>query len=214
MSKLRPINRKTASLPTVRRLPAYLQVVRQAEEEGMTVISGTVIAEELDLEPIQVRKDLAVTGIVGKPRVGYVVKDLSAALEKFLRWDVAHNVILVGAGNLGSALLGHTDFRKNGMNIIAAFDSDPRKVGQKLHGIMVYDYKIIDEVIKDKNVAMAILAIPSHVAQEVATSLIALGIKSLWNFTSVKIKAPEGVKGVLIQKEDLSSGYAVLSVRS
>ena len=211
MSKLRPINRKTASLPTVRRLPAYLQVVRQAEEEGMTVISGTVIAEELDLEPIQVRKDLAVTGIVGKPRVGYVVKDLSAALEKFLRWDVAHNVILVGAGNLGSALLGHTDFRKNGMNIIAAFDSDPRKVGQKLHGIMVYDYKIIDEVIKDKNVAMAILAIPSHVAQEVATSLIALGIKSLWNFTSVKIKAPEGV---LIQKEDLSSGYAVLSVRS
>lgn len=214
MSKLRPINRKSASLPTIRRLPAYLQVIRQAEEEGLTVISGTVIAEELDLEPIQVRKDLAVTGIVGKPRVGYIVRDLIAALERFLRWDEAHNVILVGAGHLGSALLGHTEFRRNGMNIIAAFDTDPRKIGQKLHGIEVFDYKILDEVIKGKDVSMAILAIPSHVAQEVANNLISLGIKSLWNFTSVKIKAPEGTKGVRIQKEDLSSGYAVLSVRS
>lgn len=213
MSKLRPINRKSASLPTIRRLPAYLQVIRQAEEEGQTVISGTVIAEELDLEPIQVRKDLAVTGIVGKPRVGYVVKDLIHALEQFLRWDVNHNVILVGAGNLGAALLGHTDFRRNGMNIIAAFDSDPRKVGQKLHGIQVHDIKDIERVISGQSVAMAILAVPAHVAQDVANLLVGFGIKNLWNFTNVKIKAPENVKGVLIQKEDLSSGYAVLSVR-
>ncbi len=139
MRKARTINRKTASLPTIRRLPAYLQVIRQAEQDGVLVISGTTIAEELELEPIQVRKDLAVTGIVGKPRVGYIVKDLISSLEHFLRWDQTHSAIVIGAGHLGTALLGHTEFRKNGLNICAAFDSDPARIGKKFHGIKVLD---------------------------------------------------------------------------
>lgn len=210
----RAIDRQAASLPTIRRLPGYLQVVRQAESEGVLVISGTTIAEELELEPIQVRKDLAVTGIVGKPRVGYVVKDLIAALEHFLRWDQTHNAIVVGAGHLGTALLGHTEFRKNGMNISAGFDSDPAKVGKKFHGIKILDASELVAYIKEHNVTMAILTLPPHVAQDVCNQVIAAGVKSIWNFTSLKLKVPEGCTDVLIQKEDLSSGYAVLSVRA
>jgi redox-sensing transcriptional repressor len=210
----RAIDRKAASLPTIRRLPGYLQVVRQAESEGVLVISGTTIAEELELEPIQVRKDLAVTGIVGKPRVGYIVKDLIAALEHFLRWDQTHNAIVVGAGHLGTALLGHTEFRKNGLSISAGFDSDPAKVGKKFHGIKILDSAEMIAYIKAQNVTVAILTLPPHVAQDVCNQVIAAGVKSIWNFTTLKLKVPEGHPDVLIQKEDLSSGYAVLSVRA
>ena len=210
----RTIDRKAASLPTIRRLPGYLHVVRQAEQDSVLVISGTTIAEELELEPIQVRKDLAVTGIVGKPRVGYVVKDLIAALEHFLRWDQSHNAIVLGAGHLGTALLGHTEFRKNGLNISAAFDADPAKIGKKFHGIKVLDAAEMVEYIKAQGVSVAILTVPSHVAQELCNQVIEAGIKSIWNFTSLKLKVPDGRTDVLIQKEDLSSGYAVLSVRA
>jgi redox-sensing transcriptional repressor len=211
---MRSIDRKSASLPTIRRLPGYLQVVRQAEMDGVLVISGTTIADELELEPIQVRKDLAVTGIVGKPRVGYVVKDLIAALEHFLRWDQTHNAIVLGAGHLGTALLGHTEFRKNGLNIIAGFDTDPAKVGKKFHGIKILDSTELTEFIRTNGVTVAILTVPPHIAQDLCNQVIDAGVKSVWNFTSLKLKVPEGRTDVLIQKEDLSSGYAVLSVRA
>jgi len=214
MKRPRMINRKGASLPTIRRLPAYLQVVRQAEQDGILVISGTTIAEELELEPIQVRKDLAVTGIAGKPRVGYVVKDLIAALEHFLRWDQTHTAIIVGSGHLGTALLGHTEFRKNGLNLVAAFDNDPVKVGKKFHGIKVHDAQELTAFIQKNSVTLAILAIPAHEAQEVCTTVVLAGVKCIWNFTSLKLRVPDGITDVLIQKEDISSGYAVLSVRS
>jgi len=211
---MRSIDRKAASLPTIRRLPGYLQVVRQAEQDGVLVISGTTIADELELEPIQVRKDLAVTGIVGKPRVGYVVKDLIAALEHFLRWDQTHNAIVLGAGHLGTALLGHTEFRKNGLNIIAGFDTDPAKIGKKFHGIKIVDSAELAEFIRGNGVTVAILTVPPHVAQDLCNLVIDAGVKSVWNFTALKLKVPDGRTDVLIQKEDLSSGYAVLSVRA
>ncbi len=214
MKKFRPIDRMSASLPTIRRLPAYLQVVRQAEAEGVVVISGTTIAQELELEPIQVRKDLAVTGIIGKPRVGYVVKDLITALEHFLRWDVTHTAVVIGAGHLGTALLGHTEFRKNGLNVVAAFDADVTKVGKRFHGIEVFSIDDLSSYLTTHGVTLAILTIPAHVAQEICTKVIEAGVKAIWNFTSIKLKVPEGQTGVLIQKEDLSSGYAVLSVRA
>lgn len=214
MKKFRPIDRMSASLPTIRRLPAYLQVVRQAEAEGVVVISGTTIAQELELEPIQVRKDLAVTGIIGKPRVGYVVKDLITALEHFLRWDVTHTAVVIGAGHLGTALLGHTEFRKNGLNVVAAFDADVTKVGKRFHGIEVFSIDDLSSYLTTHGVTLAILTIPAHVAQEICSKVIEAGVKAIWNFTSIKLKVPEGQTGVLIQKEDLSSGYAVLSVRA
>src|SRR5512136_1024647 len=95
---------KVSFAPSVRRLPSYLHIIRQAQRNGDYYISGTVIAMELNLEPIQVRKDLAITGIIGKPKKGYPVEELIKAIERYLGWDQNHVAVLVGAGNLGSAL--------------------------------------------------------------------------------------------------------------
>lgn len=198
-----------ASIPTIRRLPSYLNVIRRALEKNMKVISGTVIASELELEPIQVRKDLAVTGIVGKPRVGYDVKELKIAIESFLNWDKKHRAIVVGTGNLGTALIGYPGFRQNGMDIIGAFDSSPEKIGKNNLNVETYDMTKLSQMVKKESVDIAILTVPSEHAQEVADILVEAGISAIWNFTNLKLKVPNEV---LVLREDLSSSYAVLSV--
>ncbi len=202
--------RKITSLPTIRRLPSYLLVVRQALEEGAEFISGTIIANELELEPIQVRKDLAITGIIGKPRVGYPARDLITAIEHFLGWDSTYNAIIVGTGNLGSALLGYPEFKRHGLNIIAAFDTDKGRIGKRIHGTEVFHLDQLTEKVRELSVKMALLTVPSPFAQPVANQLVDAGIIGIWNFTNVKLKLPPYI---VVQKEDLSSGYAVLSVK-
>ncbi|MGL1894114.1 MAG: redox-sensing transcriptional repressor Rex [Spirochaetaceae bacterium] len=198
-----------ASVPTIRRLPSYLNVIRRALEQGLKVISGTVIASELELEPIQVRKDLAVTGIVGKPRVGYDVKELKTAIESFLNWDKKHKAIVIGTGNLGAALIGYPGFRQSGMDIIASFDISSDKVGSKILDVKIHDISTLTEIIKENVVDIAILTVPSEFAQKITNTLIDAGITAIWNFTNEKLKVPENV---LVLREDLSSSYAVLSV--
>ncbi|MFW5826937.1 MAG: redox-sensing transcriptional repressor Rex [Alkalispirochaeta sp.] len=205
---MKPI--KLASLPTIKRLPSYLHVVEAAAREGRSFISGTVIAEELELEAIQVRKDLAVTGIIGKPRIGFPVNELIEAINRFLDWNQVHNAVLVGSGHLGSALMGYAEFPRHGMHIVAAFDPDPAKIGQVINGVPIYSLDELTDQIRHHQVDMAILTVPSPHAQAVADLLVQCGIKAIWNFTNVKIKVPDDV---VVQKEDLSSGYAVLSVK-
>jgi redox-sensing transcriptional repressor len=201
---------KIASQPTIKRLPSYLHVIENAQREGKEFISGTVIAEELDLEPIQVRKDLAVTGIVGKPRIGFPVDKLIEAIYNFLEWDRDHRAIIVGAGNLGTALMGYREFKLRGLNIVAAFDPDKNKVGTLIHGTEVFPVGQMMDKIRELGVNIAILTVPSAHAQAVADLLVKGGIQAIWNFTNIKLKVP---KNVIVQKEDLSSGYAVLSVK-
>ena len=201
---------KLASLPTIKRLPSYLHVIENAQREGRTFISGTVIADELELEPIQVRKDLAITGIVGTPRIGFPVQELIDAIYTFLYWDKCHRAVIVGAGSLATALMGYQEFPRRGLSIEAAFDVDERKVGNVINGKPVYHLSKLKERVARIEASIAILTVPSHFAQEVAEQIIEAGIRAIWNFTNVKLKVPPGV---LVQKEDLSSGYAVLSVK-
>ncbi|RKX69260.1 MAG: redox-sensing transcriptional repressor Rex [Spirochaetes bacterium] len=201
--------RLSASIPTIRRLPSYLQVVKRYKSEGFTVISGTVIAEELELEAIQVRKDLAVTGIVGKPRVGYPVVKLISAIEKFLNWDRGCRAIVVGAGNLGSALMGYQELKDHGLTLVAAFDMSIDRIGPRDNAPTVYPMNEMPEIVTKKEARLAIITVPAKVAQEVCDNLVAAGIKRIWNFTNVRLRVPDGV---LVMQEDLSSGYAVLTV--
>lgn len=199
----------SASIPTIRRLPSYLQVVRRYREEGHVVISGTVIAEELELEAIQVRKDLAVTGIVGKPRVGYPVEDLINAIRKFLGWDKACRAVVVGAGNLGSALMGYNELKSHGLTLVAGFDVAPERLGPRENAPEVYSMDDLKLVVTREQARLAILTVPSPSAQEVCDNLVAAGISQIWNFTNARLRVPEDV---LVLREDLSSGYAVLTV--
>jgi redox-sensing transcriptional repressor len=201
---------RLASLPTIKRLPSYLHVIENAKLDGQQYISGTVIADELELEPIQVRKDLAITGVVGKPRLGFPVQELIDSIYRFLHWNKDHRAIIVGAGSLATALMGYGEFPRRGLNIVAAFDSDKRKVGRSVNDTPIYSVDDLAERVPELAASLAILTVPSQCAQDVTENVIDAGIRAIWNFTNVKLKVPTGV---IVQKEDLSSGYAVLSVK-
>jgi redox-sensing transcriptional repressor len=190
-------------------MPSYLNIIRQIQREGYEFISGTLIAQELNLEPIQVRKDLAITGITGRPRKGYPVNELVSAIERFLGWSTTRDAVLVGAGNLGTALMGYQDFQFHGLFLIAAFDIDPHKIGKRIHGVPILSVDTMELQIGSFGAKTAILTVPSSQAQGIATILVSAGIQGIWNFTNVKLKVPDTVS---VQNEDLTSGYAMLCV--
>jgi len=200
---------KVSNAPSVRRLPSYLHIIRATRTSGDFYISGTVIAQELNLEPIQVRKDLAITGIVGKPKKGYPVEALIAAIESYLGWDMPTNAVVMGAGNLGSALMGYPEFHQNGLRIVAAFDENPDKIGKTIHGVPVHPVAELESLLPGLDAHTAILTVPSDHAQTCADRLVKAGITAMWNFTNQKLKLPPEV---VAQREDLSSGFAMLSV--
>jgi redox-sensing transcriptional repressor len=195
--------------PSIRRLPSYLYIINNLPPES-EYISGTVIAKELKVESIQIRKDLAITGVTGKPKKGYHVETLKKAIEHFLGWDATLDAILVGVGNLGTALMGYTEFDRHGLNIVAAFDTNPRIIGKRVRGIPVLSAETMDIQAGKLGAQIAILTIPSAAAQAAADILVRAGITGIWNFTNVKLKVPDNVA---VQKEDLSSGYAMLSLQ-
>jgi redox-sensing transcriptional repressor len=201
-------NPRINAAPSIRRLPSYLHIIRV--HEGEQYISGTVIARELNLESIQVRKDLSITGIIGKPKKGYPTGELIDAIEHFLGWNSPQDAVLVGAGNLGTALLGYSEFQFHGLNIMAAFDTNPRKIGSVIHGVKILNAATMDIQIRNFGVKIAILTVPRDRAQESADALVFAGIEGIWNFTNVKLKVPDTV---IVQKEDLTSGYAMLCVK-
>ncbi|MDR1420040.1 MAG: redox-sensing transcriptional repressor Rex [Treponema sp.] len=201
--------RKIPSAPSVRRLPSYLTIVKQLQHEGNEHVSGTLIAREMGLESIQIRKDLAITGITGKPRIGYPVEGLVDAIERFLGWYDVQDAVLVGVGNLGSALMGYREFQSHCLNFVAAFDTDPRKIGARVHGIYVLSMETLEIEVRQWGIKIAVLTVPAEEAQAVTDILVRAGIEGIWNFTNVKLKVSDNV---MVQREDLSSGYAMLSV--
>jgi len=201
---------RKAGVSCLKRLPSYLQLLRVLQAEGQEYVSGTVLASVHNLESVIVRKDLAITGINGTPRIGFRVGELIAAIERFLGWDNQTKAVLVGTGNLGAALLGYRGFDNLGLHIIAAFDSDPRKIGQCVHSIKVQPVDRLAGFVRRSRVLLGVLTVPAAAAQAAADQMVAAGIRGIWNFTPVKLQVPDSV---VAQKEDLAEGLAVLSHR-
>ena len=199
---------KVNKLPTIRRLPAYLHLLRQLREAGQETVSGTVLAEQLNLDAVQVRKDLSSTGIVGKPRIGFSVPGLVTAIEEYLGWNNTTDAFLVGVGNLGSALLGYAGFHRHRLSVLAGFDNDPSKIGQEFYGKPVYPMEKLPNLARRMRVHICILTVPAEQAQAVADLLVAARITAIWNFSPVALNVPPGI---IVQNEDLASGLAVLS---
>lgn len=197
-------------VPSVRRLPLYLSFLRQLRNENVEVVSSTRIAEELGLTGIQVRKDLAMTGIVGRPKIGHSINELVGHIESFLGWDRLRPAFLVGVGHLGTALLGYKGFAQENLDIIASFDNSPQKIGTTVLGRPTYPMTDFFQMAQDSNVKLAILTVPAQYAQELTDIMVAAGIQAIWNFAPVQISVPEGV---IVENVSLSSSLAVLSQR-
>ncbi len=195
--------------PSIRRLPSYLRLLRQLKLEGAEKISCTRISRELDLDSTQVRKDLALTGITGRPRIGYELMPLIEAIENFLGWNETTDAFLVGSGSLGHALIGYDNFRTCGLNIVAAFDVNEVKIGQEIHGRRIYHIREMPGLAQSMGVKVGILTVPAQAAQAAADVMVASGLKGIWNFAPARLDLPANV---LVENVELVSSLAVLSV--
>ena len=196
--------------PALQRLPSYRRFLKEWARQGNASVSCTDIANALGQDPTQVRKDIAITGIVGKPKVGYLVAELTAAIESFLGWDNVTDAFLVGAGHLGAALLGYEDFGNYGLNIVAAFDVDPRKIGSEIHGRTVLGLEKLGDLAERMHVHIGIVTVPAAAAQSTANLMIMAGIRAIWNFTPVKIDVPTDI---IVENVDLRASLAILTSR-
>lgn len=156
------------SLATLERMPQYLRILKRMKKEGITNVSSTVIANELSLNSIQVRKDLAlISKSDGKPGIGFELDEIINDIEEFLGLNNSKNVIIVGAGRLGQALLNYNEF-ENEVNIVMAFDNDE----EKCNGTNIFHVKKMKNLVKRMNIHIGILTVPKEVAQEVCDMMI------------------------------------------
>lgn len=202
------VKRPAVPEPTLRRLPLYHRYLKEAQGRGVKGVSCTEIGAELRLDPTQVRKDLEFTGVAGRPKVGYQVDELVSGIEAFLGWNNVHEAFLVGAGNLGAALLGYPRFEECGLNVVAAFDVAEEKVGQTIHGKDVLPLTKLPNLARRMHILIGIITVPDKAAQEVAELMVAGGIRAIWNFAPVQLRVPEEV---IVHNENLYCSLASLS---
>ena len=186
---------KSSHIPraTIQRLAVYIQVLENLAQEGVEVISSDPLAKACDVNASQVRKDLAYFGEFGVRGVGYYVKTLIASISGALGIDREWKTALVGVGNMGRAILNHSEFRARGFNIVGAFDCDPFKIGEKIYGLEVMCTKRLKEKVDELGIEMGIITTPPERAQRAATHLVEAGVRGILNFAPSRIKVPENV---------------------
>ncbi len=189
----------------LKRLPVYMAYLKTLDCNEIEYISSAAVADALDMNDVQVRKDLAaVCKTSGIPKKGFVVRDLIEGISDFLGYGVGNDAILVGVGNLGTALLSYRGFDNYGINIVAAFDTRPELIDNK----KVFNISDISEVCRRLNVKIGIITVPVESAQQVCDTLVRSGILAIWNFAPTHIKAPDEI---LVQNENMASSLALLS---
>jgi len=196
---------------TITRLSIYSRYLEQLDKKDIDTVSSVDIAKGVGVSPAQVRKDLAYFGEFGTRGVGYNVKDLMQYTKKILGVNRSWNMILVGAGNLGTALCMYREFRARGFHIVGVFDNDLSKIGKTIDRSMDLVVKPLEEmgkVIKKENVDIGIIAVPARAAQEVADMMTKDGLKAILNFAPVTINVPEDVR---VRNIDLSVKLEVLT---
>lgn len=182
---------------TVRRLPTYLREVLVLSEKGHEKVSSKRLAEFLGINPWQIRKDFSYFGDFGTPGVGYDTSKLQKKISKILRLDNSHKAVLVGVGNLGSAVMAYGEFGTYGLDIVAAFDKDHKKIGKTKNNITIEDVSKISSI-KRRKVDLGIIAVPAEDAQAVADDIVKAGVKGILNFSTRHIVVQKKIKVISI----------------
>ena len=182
------------SLGVAARLSRYLQVLTQAKKMGRETISSQELADYTHVNSTQIRRDLSGFGKFGKRGVGYNVDSLVSQIRKILRTTGKHNIALFGAGNLGQAIAGSDIFADHGFRVVALFDTDPGKVGEKVgEALTVRPYADLERVVRDEDVVVGVLAVPTKAAQSVADDLVEAGVKVIFNYSEALLQVPPEV---------------------
>lgn len=193
---------------TITRLSVYSRYLVELDKKNIITISSSEIAEGVGVSSAQVRKDLAYFGEFGTRGVGYNVKDLHDYIIKILGLDQNWNVVMVGAGHLGTALSMYGGFRQRGFKVVGIFDVDPQKIGQKINNVEISPLERLEEITKAKGAQIGIITVPAAEAQEVADKLINAGVKSILNFAPKNLNVPLDVE---VRNVDLAVNLEVLT---
>lgn len=177
----------------IERLPVYLSVLIQLRREGASTVSSARLGELVEINPAQLRRDLGHFGSFGRRGVGYDVGTLIDRIQHILGSDHTHRIALVGAGRLGSAIASYDGLRKHGFLVAAVFDNDPAKVGTRLGDVVVRHVDEMDEALAGQGIAIAVVAVSAEAAQDVCDRLAAAGITVILNYTSERVRVPDGV---------------------
>jgi redox-sensing transcriptional repressor len=175
------------------RLSRYLQVLTQARKMGKDRISSQEISEYTNINATQIRRDLSAFGRFGKRGVGYRTEALLDEIRKILRTQGQHNIALVGAGRLGSAIASSPIFAEHGIHIAAIFDKDPEKVGERVGELQASSMDDIAQICRDRNIIVGVIAVPAGDAQDAADALIAAGVKIVFNYSEALLDTPADV---------------------
>ena len=199
---------KKISKAVLKRLPGYLAYLKSLQDQDHPYISATALANALGMGEVQVRKDLASVSDGGRPKIGYLRESLIEDIEQFLGYDNTTDAVLIGAGRLGQALMGYRGFEEYGLNVLAAFDTNPT-CDHTEDGKPILHMDQLEQFCRAHKVLMGIITVPDCHAQEVCDKLISCGIKAIWNFAPIHLEVPSNI---LVQSENMATSLAVLSM--
>ena len=192
----------------IRRLPKYYRYLSELEATGAERISSSRMSKEMNLNASQIRRDLNCFGGFGQQGYGYQVDRLKQEIMKILGIGNSYKVVIVGAGNIGQALLKYKNFAKEGYSIVAVFDNDRMIAGRKIDGIPIKHTDHLAEFLSGNEVDIGVIAVPKHYAQKLADKLVSLGVRGIWNFAPVDVEVRRGVS---VENVHLSDTLYVLS---
>lgn len=199
---------KEISQAVIGRLPRYFRYLGELKDEGIERVSSQELSDIMQVTASQIRQDLNNFGGFGQQGYGYNVEYLYEEIGKILGLDKEHNLIIVGAGHLGQALVNYRDFERRGFIFRGIFDINPQICGTKIHGITVRPMDEMEWFVKEMGIDIAVLTVPKSGAVEVAEQLVSYGIKGIWNFAHVDLHVPEGIQ---VESVHLSDSLMKLS---
>ena len=205
------MKKQKVSDAVIHRLPRYYRYLDDLYNKGVVRISSNSLGSKMDITASQIRQDLSCFGEFGQQGYGYNVAELRSEIGHILGIDKGHRLIIIGVGHLGHALLQNFDFEKVGFHVDTAFDISPSLIGTSIHDVTIRSMDELEQYVAENQPNVAVLTVPQHVAQPMASRLIALGIKGFWNFTNVELSTE--VPGVFFEDVHFVDTLLTLSYR-
>ena len=205
------MKKQKVSDAVIHRLPRYYRYLDDLYNKGVVRISSNSLGSKMDITASQIRQDLSCFGEFGQQGYGYNVAELRSEIGHILGIDKGHRLIIIGVGHLGHALLQNFDFEKVGFHVDTAFDISPALIGTSIHDVTIRSMDELEQYVAENQPNVAVLTVPQHVAQPMASRLIDLGIKGFWNFTNVELSTE--VPGVFFEDVHFVDTLLTLSYR-